>query len=447
MSSIPNDDLETITAKRVKFDDVQLENFTDWCSDNKIVIDFQKVSIGKIGSRHNYGMVALTDLDANQILARIPKSAILEPGTCGLKDFIKLNSKDLKTESNWSKLIISIMYEMNNPQSNWAPYLKLFPNYDLLDLPMFWTEPCLNMLEQTCVFRNIQIDLAKMRKEFDSVILPFVQKHKQHFNESCFEFEHYKKITAFIMAYSFRDQNEEPGSPKSIGPMMVPVADILNHVTKNNAQLQFEKNELIISTTKPIKKGEEIFNTYGEHSNTDLLHMYGFVEKPLENSFDSVEIPIKCLIECYKKVNNNTEALMETKIETLKTLDIIDDNTSFLIGTDGVLNEEECLHMLQIYSMSKDEFNEFIENNYELLEDEEWDNYSLVNDKIHGLPIDWKILLNECCVSHLDCLKLELQKIQDQTANELNKNRVQIATHLIEGHINLLNEFIKSLKL
>ena len=32
------------------------------------------------------------------------------------------------------------MYEMNNPQSNWAPYLKLFPNYDLLDLPMFWTE-------------------------------------------------------------------------------------------------------------------------------------------------------------------------------------------------------------------------------------------------------------------------------------------------------------------
>ena len=76
--------------------------------------------------------------------------------------------------------------------------------------------------------------------------------------------------------------------------------------------------------------------------------MYGFVEKPLENSFDSVEIPTKCLVECYKKVNNNTEALMETKIETLKTLDIIDDNTSFLVGTDGVLNEEECLHMLQV---------------------------------------------------------------------------------------------------
>jgi hypothetical protein len=45
--------------------------------------------------------------------------------------------------------------------------------------------------------------------------------------------------------------------------------------------------------------------------------------------------------------------------------------------------------------MSKDEFNEFIENDYELLEDEEWDNYSLMNDKIHSLPIDWKILLNE----------------------------------------------------
>ncbi len=72
--------------------------------------------------------------------------------------------------------------------------------------------------------------------------------------------------------------------------------------------------------------------------------------------------------------------------------------------------------------MTKDEFIEFSNNDFELLEDEEWDSYSLLNglililikgylfneeahfklqiknyflDKVDNLPIDWKHLLNE----------------------------------------------------
>ena len=45
--------------------------------------------------------------------------------------------------------------------------------------------------------------------------------------------------------------------------------------------------------------------------------------------------------------------------------------------------------------MSKDEFEEFIENECELLEDDEWDNYSLRNENLSKLPIDWRELLNE----------------------------------------------------
>ncbi len=129
---------------------------------------------------------------------------------------------------------------------------------------------------------------------------------------------------------------------------MVPVADILNHIAKNNAHLEFEENELVISSDRTIKRGEEVYNTYGEHSNTDLLHMYGFVEKPGENTNDSVEVTTECFIESFKSHNDNTEELMLKKIETLKELDIIDDNMCFIIGSDGILNEEECLHMLQV---------------------------------------------------------------------------------------------------
>jgi hypothetical protein len=36
--------------------------------------------------------------------------------------------------------------------------------------------------------------------------------------------------------------------------MMVPIGDVLNHIAKNNAHLVFEDTELLICSTKEIKK-------------------------------------------------------------------------------------------------------------------------------------------------------------------------------------------------
>ena len=88
----------------------------------------------------------------------------------------------------------------------------------------------------------------------------------------CKDLEFYKKMVAFVMAYSFtepikssdksreteqasddsdcEDDEEEVPSP----PMMVPMADILNHVAKNNAKLTFEKDALKMVATKEIEK-------------------------------------------------------------------------------------------------------------------------------------------------------------------------------------------------
>jgi hypothetical protein len=157
-----------------------------------------------------------------------------------------------------------------------------------------------------------------------------------------------------------------------------------------------------------------VFNTYGEHSNTDLLHMYGFVEAHPNNIFDSVEVPARFLIEAFRMQKNDPDEVISKKIEALFEIELIENDTSIVIGQDGVLNEEECLHILQvdrlgfcyqmfstifsilysfvqIYSMNNDEFKEFLENGCELLEDEEWDSYSLLN----GLNFN-VTLLNIC---------------------------------------------------
>jgi SET domain-containing protein 6 len=129
---------------------------------------------------------------------------------------------------------------------------------------------------------------------------------------------------------------------------MVPVGDILNHIAKNNAQLRFEKDQLLICATRDIQKGEELFNTYGEQSNNDLLHMYGFVERYPENVYDSVEVPTKHLISAIRTQKNDREDVIDKKIEAMQEAGLIDETTSLIIGMDGILNEEETLHMLQV---------------------------------------------------------------------------------------------------
>lgn len=58
----------------------------------------------------------------------------------------------------------------------------------------------------------------------------------------------YKHMVGFVMSYSFTDhENNET--------LMVPVADIFNHHTNNNAQLSFDDESMLrMISTKPIKK-------------------------------------------------------------------------------------------------------------------------------------------------------------------------------------------------
>ena len=75
----------------------------------------------------------------------------------------------------------------------------------------------------------------------------------------------------------------------------------------------------------------------------------------------------------------------------LKEIDLINDEDDeepcIIVGRDGILNEEECLHLFQICSMTEDELEEFVANDYELLDDEEWDDFSLKHEHLKKLPM------------------------------------------------------------
>ncbi|KAF9227023.1 SET domain-containing protein [Gyrodon lividus] len=76
---------------------------------------------------------------------------------------------------------------------------------------------------------------------------------------------------------SDEDDEDEDEDPSDVA--MVPMADLLNaRWGSENAKLFYEPLILRMVTTREIKQGEQIFNTYGDPPNSDLLRRYGHVD-------------------------------------------------------------------------------------------------------------------------------------------------------------------------
>lgn len=78
-------------VKKIKTDDTDADllEFLSWCESSGVIIDKEKVKITKMGTYHNYGMVAIKDLEADEVLTRIAKSSVLEPNTTKIKELIE----------------------------------------------------------------------------------------------------------------------------------------------------------------------------------------------------------------------------------------------------------------------------------------------------------------------------------------------------------------------
>ena len=78
-------------------------------------------------------------------------------------------------------------------------------------------------------------------------------------------------MAAFVMAYSFTEQKSSPDDDddddsedddedenNDAAPAMVPMADILNHISNNNAHLEFGAQTLTMVATQDIPKVKSV---------------------------------------------------------------------------------------------------------------------------------------------------------------------------------------------
>ena len=168
----------------------------------------------------------------------------------GLECCICPEIDDESDSMSWLSIIIALHQQFQHDSSFFEPYLSLMSQ---IDCPLVWSS-----FEQTLVEK-----ISAIGKDKSAALFMEVNKHV-----SC-TLEEFNFYACLVMAYSFTFGDNI---------MMVPMADMLNHHSSHNAQLYEVEDGFIMRAIKPIAAGQQVFNTYGDYSNIDLLIKYGFIE-------------------------------------------------------------------------------------------------------------------------------------------------------------------------
>ncbi|XP_069510695.1 N-lysine methyltransferase SETD6 [Ambystoma mexicanum] len=341
-----------------------LTQFLDWCKEMGMKMN-PKVCICREGTVSDYGMLAQGNLSAGELLFLVPRSALLSQYTTSISSVLQKEKSSLASDSGWVPLLLSLLYEYTNSASRWKPYFALWPDLKGLDHPMFWPEQeRKRLLQGTGVPEVVKRDLENMQVEYFTIVTPFMRNHPDLFQPERHTAELYKKLVAFVMAYSFQEPEEEQRTKHPIPPMMVPVADTLNHVADHNAHLEFSTNYLRMVTTRKITKGQEIFNTYGQMANWQLLHMYGFAEPYPSNTNDAADIQMETMrTAAMQGAKGQMEsARIADMWNFLCHMEMVGEEGAFVIGQEEVLTVEELTVTLKVMCFSEEEYNNYKEN-------------------------------------------------------------------------------------
>lgn len=316
-------------------DGIKEANFLGWfdVSGGKLDPRCHLTSIEGMGR----GMLAEADIKEGEVLFVIPRKSLLNLQTTGLTDVIR-NIGGKQAMKSWSKLqnegwvplIVAMLWEdyhssmpldrLQGSLETWGPYFDLMPK--VFFTPMFWPQEDLDHLKGT----SIEDKLGKEDAEatYYEKVLPFVQSFPKVFGgvennareiRDYFSLERYHMMASRILSRSFHvkrqlnvagrathhnndkkeDEEDEEEHEDVRDISMVPMADMLNaRSNSDNARLFYYKRIIKMRATKDISAGEQIFNTYADPPNSDLLRRYGHVDEPNEHDIVELDASLIC---------------------------------------------------------------------------------------------------------------------------------------------------------
>ncbi|KAK2764889.1 hypothetical protein FQN54_008586 [Arachnomyces sp. PD_36] len=358
-------------------DDFQQEsdNFLSWLTQRPGVAVNPKIYIADLRAQGaGRGVVAQQDISEDEILFTIPRDVLLSVQNSKLRDQLPTNLDEL---GPWLSLMLVMIYEyLQGEASRWHPYFQALPS--TFDTLMFWSEPELSELQASAVIDKIGKQGAE--SSIRETIMPIVRANPSLFppslgtpsydgpegEEALLKLAH--RMGSLIMAYAFDVENQDDDETgedgyvtddeQEISQAMVPLADFLNaDAHRNNARLFQEEDSFSMKSTKPIQKGEEIFNDYGELPRSDLLRRYGYITDNY-SQYDVVELPLETI--CHVAGLQSAKPGADTPpLQLMDELDLLDDGYNISKPTAGDslpdVVPDELLSLIQALHLSPEQ--------------------------------------------------------------------------------------------
>ncbi|BFZ56257.1 hypothetical protein PYCC9005_003301 [Savitreella phatthalungensis] len=230
------------------------------------------------------------------IVLRVPKDCILSRCSSPLANLFADWGGTLDAQV---ALTLSFLYECHvGEASPWTAYIRLFP--ETIDSPKLWSSEASASLSCTEVGTVGGTDVRDWQRQFDRQVVPFlayVQLRVPSLTEFRVNFPEFCRAIAVVGSRAFEIDAFH-------GLALVPFADMLDHELLETVHFEtdyevceecgaragdcghtIDDDELTsnlgedtcdLRVCRPLAKGQEVFNTYGELGNDVLLPKFGF---------------------------------------------------------------------------------------------------------------------------------------------------------------------------
>jgi len=217
-------------------------------------------------------------------------------------------------------------------KSFWKPYIDVLPETEEVNPTFTWSDEDLAFLNGSPVIAATKSLQMKLRREYDALLGGedgLCNRFPDRFPKEHYTYENW--IWAFTMLFSRAIRLRSLAEGETLA--MVPYADLINHSPFSQAYIDAQEGgdwlfssgeeEVILYADRGYRRMEQIYISYGQKSNAELLLLYGFaVERNPYNSVD-VTVAIAPLTESFvKELNDDSipiDPLAEEKVQFLES--------------------------------------------------------------------------------------------------------------------------------
>jgi len=218
-------------------------------------------------------------------------------------------------------------------KSFWKPYIDVLPETEEVNPTFTWSDEDLFFLNGSPVIAATKSLQMKLRREYDALLGGedgLCNKYPDRFPKEHFTHENWTWAFTMLFSRAIRLRSLKEGETLA----MVPYADLINHSPFSQAYIDAREGgdwlfssgeeEVILYADRGYRRMEQIYISYGQKSNAELLLLYGFaVERNPYNSVD-VTVAIAPLTESFVKELNDEnipiDPLAEEKAEFLESV-------------------------------------------------------------------------------------------------------------------------------